>query len=272
VVQVPKAEKRQPFVAAAARAFAEVGYPATTMGDVAERAGSSVGNLYKYFSSKQRLFEAAVPAELTTELERLTHARILALGQAKHVGELDPGAPYHALAGELLDYCLAHRFAVVVVLARAEGTPLSGFAERFVAQLVRWALEYACAAYPGLRVTPALSFVLEHAYRSFVAAVAQALLAFADEGAARAVIARLTSLHQGGLKRLFEVEALLPGGPHAEPRNVPRPPVVQPAFDASARGAEPSRAGASATERRAGQADRPGRAGRRGRARGPGQR
>src|SRR5689334_7714929 len=118
MVQVPKAHVREAFVAAAAGAFAELGYAATTMADVAERAGSSVGNLYKYFSSKQQLLDAAVPPELVGELKRRTRARMRALGSAKDVRELAPTAEYHALAGDLLDYYLAHRSAIVLVLAR----------------------------------------------------------------------------------------------------------------------------------------------------------
>jgi TetR/AcrR family transcriptional regulator, cholesterol catabolism regulator len=212
MVQVLKPEVRDAFVRAAASAIAEHGYPATTMAVVAERAGFSVGNLYKYFASKQQLLDAVVPPELLSELERLTRARIRALGQTKDVRELANDAEYHALAGELLDYCLKHRLAVVIALARAEGTPFAGFAEGFVVSLVRWALDYARGAYPALRATPELRFVLQHAYRSFVGAVAQALRDFPDEARSRAVIFRLTAQHQGGLKRLFEVEAEIQGG------------------------------------------------------------
>src|SRR6188768_2965017 len=101
MAQVPKEHVRQGFVAAAAETFAELGFEATTMADVAERAGSSVGNLYKYFAGKQQLFDAAVPPELVQELTRRTRARIRALGTAKDVRELAPSAPYHALAGDL---------------------------------------------------------------------------------------------------------------------------------------------------------------------------
>jgi AcrR family transcriptional regulator len=206
MAQVPKPEVRDAFVAAAAETFAELGYAATTMADVAARAGSSVGNLYKYFDGKQQLFEAAVPAELVHELSRRTQARIRALGTAKDIRELAADAHYHALAGDLLDYCFVHRAAVVLVLARAEGTPFASFTQDFVEKLVRWALDYARTAYPALEVTPLFRFVLRHAYTSFIAAVAEALRQFPDEAEARVVISLLTLQHQGGLKRLFETE------------------------------------------------------------------
>jgi AcrR family transcriptional regulator len=252
---------RDAFVTAAARAFAELGFAATSMADVAARADSSVGNLYKYFSSKQQLFDAAVPAELVQELTRRTRERVRALGTVKDVRELHEGARYHALAGELLDYCLANREAVVVVLLRAEGTPFSSFSDQFVRQLCDWALDYARVAYPGLKPSRAFSFVLERAYRGFVANVAQALQAFPDEAEARRVIALLTSQHQGGLKRLFEAEA--EGETDAESRRPGKPPVVTKAAGSRARNTRPASADPGPVGAGAWQAHRPSRARRR---------
>ena len=224
MAQVPKPHVRDAFVAAAAETFAELGFEATTMADVAARASSSVGNLYKYFAGKQQLFDAAVPAELVQELKRRTHARIRALGAAKDVRELGADARYHALAGELLDYCLAHRAAIVIVLGRAQGTPFAAFTHDFVEKLMQWALDYARTPYPALAVTPQLRFVLRHAYTSFIAAVAQALRQFPDDAEARAVIGLLTAQHQGGLKRLFETEG--DRDPNAHSQRPRQPSVV----------------------------------------------
>lgn len=259
MVQVPKQQVRDAFIAAAAETFATLGFEATTMADVAERAQSSVGNLYKYFAGKQQLFDAAVPAELVGELTRRTRQRVRALGAAKDVRELADGAHYHALAGDLLDYCLANRAAVVVVLARAEGTPYAHFREDFVKKLCAWALDYARSAYPALIPTPAFSFVLQRAYRSFITAIAEALQTFPDEAGARAVIALLTLQHQAGLKRLFETQ----GDADAQSLSSGKPPVGSNAARPRARNTRTADADSSAAGPRAGQADRPRRARRR---------
>jgi AcrR family transcriptional regulator len=259
MVQIPKPHVREAFVAAAAQTFAELGFAATTMADVAERARSSVGNLYKYFGNKQQLFEAAVPPELVQELTLRTRARIRALGAAKDIRELGPGAHYHALAGDLLDYCLANRAAVVVVLARAEGTPFANFTAEFVEKLSEWALDYARGPYPQLKVTPALRFALRHAYRSFIVGVAQALQQFLHDADARAVISLLTSQHQGGLKRLFETG----GEPDAQSLNAGKPSDSTKPARARAGNARPADADPGTAGTRAGQIDRPRRAGRR---------
>jgi AcrR family transcriptional regulator len=252
VPQVPKSHVKEGFVRAAAQAFSELGFAATTMAAVAERAGSSVGNLYKYFANKDELFDAVVPAPLARELRERTRQRIRALGSSRDVRELPGESPYHVLAGELLDFSLQHREAVVILLARAEGTPFATFGRDFVADLVAWALQYAETAYPALVASPELGFVLTRVYENFLAAVAAALLRFGDEKRARRVIFQLTTHHQGGLKRLFESE----GGMDAHSRHVSEPPVVPPVADANAGYAGSARANPSATRPRAGQADR----------------
>ena len=257
MAQVPKEHVRQGFVTAAAETFAELGFEATTMAAVAERAGSSVGNLYKYFASKQQLFDAAVPPELVQELTRRTRARIRALGSVKDVR--DAGAEYHVLADDLVDFGLSHRTAIVIVLTRAEGTPFADFSETFVEKLTDWALEYARVTYPQLDPSPLFRFVLRRAYHAFVASLAAALQQFPDDADARAAIGLFTTQHQAGLKRLFESQ----GDPDAQSLRSGKPPVIAKAALARARDARASDANPGAARAHAGQADRPRRARRR---------
>lgn len=253
MVQVPKTRVRDAITAAAAETFAELGFGATTMAEVAARAGTSIGNLYKYFPGKQQLFDAAVPAELVHELQRRTRARMRALGAVKDVRELAAGTEYHALAGDLLDYCLSHRAAVVVVLARAEGSAFASFRRDFVEKLVQWALDYARAAYPTLEPTAELRFALRHAYESFVTGVADALQKFPADARARAVIALLTSQHQAGLKALFEAQ----GEAHAQSPSPAPAALVAEVARPRARNARAGDADSQSAGPGAGQAHRP---------------
>jgi len=58
------------LVAAALRLFAERGFAATRLEDVALAAGVSKGTVYLYFENKERLFEAAIRAAITPKVER----------------------------------------------------------------------------------------------------------------------------------------------------------------------------------------------------------
>src|SRR5277367_3106811 len=57
VKRAPERDRRQEILAAAERAFVRHGFHAATMGHVAEEAGMSAGNLYRYFPGKESLVE-----------------------------------------------------------------------------------------------------------------------------------------------------------------------------------------------------------------------
>jgi AcrR family transcriptional regulator len=69
--RLPRAERREAILRAAARAFAERGYAATSMGDVARAAAITQLIVYRHFSSKEDLYRAVlerISSELATEL------------------------------------------------------------------------------------------------------------------------------------------------------------------------------------------------------------
>lgn len=208
MTQRPKETVRLGIVGAAAALFAEVGYEATTMAGVAERAGSSIGNLYRYFANKEELFAAVLPADFARDLQRRTRARIEALGDVKDVDQLAPDTRYHILAGELLDFSIANRERVVILLGRGQGTPFPSFAQEFTKQLVRLALAYLRRVWPEVAVSPALRFSLRRVYDGYIASIAEAFATFRGDEPIREAVSHLTAHHQGGLKRLFETAAI----------------------------------------------------------------
>ena len=67
-----KAERREEILGAAKATFAERGYHATKISDVARAAGISYGSIYWYFDSKEALFEALMDRQ-----EELLRAHIV---------------------------------------------------------------------------------------------------------------------------------------------------------------------------------------------------
>lgn len=75
---VDKEERRRSLLAAAKSAFTERGFAATTVEDVARRAGVSKGLLYTYFADKEDLLFSVLDADFADtlgQLETLTAAR-----------------------------------------------------------------------------------------------------------------------------------------------------------------------------------------------------
>lgn len=69
-----KEERPGEILAAALALFAERGFSATRLEDVAESAGVAKGTIYLYFSTKEELFEAVVRDAFAPLLERMTGA------------------------------------------------------------------------------------------------------------------------------------------------------------------------------------------------------
>lgn len=69
-----KQERPQEIAAAAFHVFAEKGYAAARVAEVASRAGVSKGLLYRYFSTKEELFRAVIRSVVMNRLDRLLQA------------------------------------------------------------------------------------------------------------------------------------------------------------------------------------------------------
>jgi len=65
-----KEERPAEIIAAALETFAERGFAATRLDDIAERAGVTRGTLYLYFSSKEDLFKAMVRQAIVPVIAR----------------------------------------------------------------------------------------------------------------------------------------------------------------------------------------------------------
>jgi len=155
--QVLKPEIRARILSAGLEVFAAQGYLGTTMNAIAEQAGLGAASLYRYFPSKADLFEAAITPELATRFERLLERRVRALGAQPPTARFAPNSDY---GSEMLDFWIEHRLAVVVLLARADGSAYEHYGKRFVTLLLESSLEQIRGAGSNVQVTAATRLVL----------------------------------------------------------------------------------------------------------------
>lgn len=194
---------RDAILRAAAAEFAESGFLQAPLNRIAERAGTSIGNLYKYFASKEALFQAAIPASLAPTLQRLLRQRMAALADATDVRRLPREHAYHQHSEALLQFTLAHRDPIRFLLERSDGTAFAGFADRVVLGLSRLATQYARRAYPRAQLTAARRRTLHRIYRAFLGSLAAILRQERSPTALRQATAQLTEYHLAGLRAFF---------------------------------------------------------------------
>jgi AcrR family transcriptional regulator len=174
----PKRERGKQRVAAlidaGAELFAEKGYEATTMTEIASRAGAAIGSLYQFFPSKEALAEALF--NRFAERAAASFAR---------VEELAPGRSPAGLADLLIDYKLAQgtdRDAAIALSSSVAGIverrkPLGDALRGRIAKI----LSAANPALPGDEAAAAAVIVNQ------VMKMMPALAATEDERAARLI-------------------------------------------------------------------------------------
>jgi len=194
---------RQAIVGAAVEELSAAGLDGATLAGIARRAGTSVGNVYKYFPDKEALFRAAVPPELVARLLRLLRRRVASLGGARDVTRLGPGHPYHEASEALVTLAATHRAELLFLLRHGARTEHASFADELVATMTGLAVRFAKRAWPGVRVTPALRRAVRRSYRAWLVAVADILAEERTERALRAALSLFTAYHLTGLRGLF---------------------------------------------------------------------
>ena len=133
--QVLKDEVRTRIVDAALDGFARDGFEAATMAGIANAAGVGAASIYRYYESKDELFDAVITPELTKRFEALLERRVSALARNTLRGDsLDDAG------GEMLRFWIENRLAVVILLDRAAGTAHAHYGERFVELLMKHTL------------------------------------------------------------------------------------------------------------------------------------
>ena len=201
--QVLKDEVEERIRTAALEVFAERGYAAASMAEIARRASISAGNIYRYFPAKKALFAAVLPAAVPRRFLELLGRRMRAAREEENLSLTGPGSSYPVAAQATVDYALDHRAEAVILLSRAAGTAYANLAEQVVELLVREALEYVWGMSPTVAITPPLRFDLEEIYRSYVRAWARILERFPQVDEARQALAAYERYHLAGLRALF---------------------------------------------------------------------
>ncbi|OLR89492.1 TetR/AcrR family transcriptional regulator [Actinokineospora bangkokensis] len=79
---MPRAEREQQMMAVAEEVFAERGYVATSVDDIAERCGVSKPMIYEYFGSKEGLLVACI-RQARTELAKATTESVIGAQSAE---------------------------------------------------------------------------------------------------------------------------------------------------------------------------------------------
>jgi AcrR family transcriptional regulator len=132
------------LLAAALEVFAEKGFAATRLEEIAARAGVSKGTVYLYFESKEALFKAAIEAAMTPAVEAVEAIandpdrpaaellRCFIFGWWERIGTTSLGAVPKLLVAESANFPEVARWFHETIISRAQ---------RAVARLIEIGIE-----------------------------------------------------------------------------------------------------------------------------------
>src|SRR5262245_30635161 len=126
-----KADRPAEILSAALDCFAERGFAATRMDDVAARAGVTKGTVYLYFKTKEDLFKALVRSELLPNIE---HAEAVAARGGSAAALLE------RLVSQWAEHVVPSRVGVLPKLMIAEAGNFPELAKFYLDEVVHRAL------------------------------------------------------------------------------------------------------------------------------------
>jgi AcrR family transcriptional regulator len=128
IAEAARAARRDQIIAAAAECFAQAGYHATTMADIAEAAGVSKGTPYLYFPGKEALFIA-----LYQEWDCGLAARIdSAIGRLAETARRSPATVLAAVASAIAAHVTGNPQTCRVLM---EATTLAAYVPAIAAEV-----------------------------------------------------------------------------------------------------------------------------------------
>lgn len=207
MAQTLKDDVKERIARAALIVFAREGFPGATMSTIAREAGVATGNLYRYYPSKEDLFQDAVSPAFVRRLTTLLKKRVTAVRGVDDLRTLPPRATFHAVAEELLLFAIANRHRMLVLLGKSAGTPYADFPEQLGAMLERLAIAHFRARHPQRALSQPERLALRLVYRNLLAAVVAILSDTEDPEKIREAVDAYSRYHLAGLKHLFEKPA-----------------------------------------------------------------
>ena len=121
MAQYKKDEIKDKINAAALKVFAEKGYKDAKIADIGEYGGISIGNIYRYYKSKDEIFEANVPGDFLEAVKKLLQGKIAAVKETG-IDFIEQSEAFWLINHEVIQFMVDHREHMLIVFHKNLGT------------------------------------------------------------------------------------------------------------------------------------------------------
>jgi len=202
MAQVLKQEIKEKILASALKVFADKGYEKCSIADIANSAGLSAGNIYRYFPNKEALFYAALPEELSRVLID-TAKKNINLWNGKLISN-DPGH-FEQAHNQLINVMIENREQLIILFRHSKGTIYENLAEEMSECFLMCFMNYLESI--GLTwKTNQKQFVIvtKQIYRNLIAIFADLLASDNNIEVIRSSLLLYLEYHIAGIRHLCE--------------------------------------------------------------------
>ncbi len=203
-MQIKKDRVKATIDSAARELFATRGFLETGISDIARGAGISVGNVYRYYGSKEELFYSLVPPEMVKKTKSLLRLKIRAAFGIP-VGEAGKAREVSLRQEEFVRFLAENRLSMLAAFRHGKGTSYEPCPGELKSLILR-----SVGSYLGsLRgrgkhgMSSGMRGILGLVYDQLFSGTLAILERYPDPGDLFRMMGLLMDYHFGGLERLF---------------------------------------------------------------------
>ena len=201
-MQHKKDEIKERIDAAALAVFAEKGYKGAKISDISESSGVSVGNIYRYYKSKDDIFYVNVDENFIEEAKVLLTEKISAMkGRDDFWGEGQE--KFWFINEEVISFMVENRSKMIILFGKCEGTKY----ENAKGELIEFILQEVKESYAEktgtFEIEDSAGFVAGIIYRNLIDMILSILKEYADSDTVARCLRTINTYHMFGISGFF---------------------------------------------------------------------
>lgn len=201
MAQTQKDAVRNEIIDKALSLFAKKGYDESTIADVAKAAGTSVGNVYRYFTSKEEILEVIISSPFIANIRKEIFAKI-GTGKSKTIREQSLNQDYLANSERFFNSMVENRLKFIVLMSCTKNEASRLFRKDLIAYLAQTFLDQFVDKKRKEAVRPAIPLLYQGLVRLYVDVLSED----ADDETYVSGLKQVTKYHIFGLAAIAENE------------------------------------------------------------------
>lgn len=126
MAQYKKNEVKDKIDQAAMEVFSKKGYQNTKIADISEKAGISVGNVYRYYKGKEEILRELIPEDFLQQLQESLNKKLCSWKDA------DESNGHFLASKQFIGLLVEKKEQLAILIAGCEGTEYSNFKDQII--------------------------------------------------------------------------------------------------------------------------------------------